>query len=64
MYLSDKIVQAALHAVEFAPKDGQAHYQLAVAYYARCQLDLAQIEGEKALAFNPFNAEVLGNLGG
>jgi TolB-like protein len=62
-HLADRQLEAALHAVDLAPHDAGAQAALAYSYYAKCQPDRLKVEVEKAVAFNPYDADNLGGLG-
>jgi len=62
-HLADRALQAALHAVDLAPRDSSAQTLLALGYHAKCELDRFRIEAEKAVALNPYDAAPLGYLG-
>ena len=62
-HLADRQMEAALHAVDLAPHDAGAQAALAYSYYAKCQPDRLKVEVEKAVAFNPYDADNLGGLG-
>jgi adenylate cyclase len=62
-HLADRQLEAALHSLDLAPHDAGAQAALAYSYYAKCQPDRLRIEAEKAVAFNPYDADNLGGLG-
>jgi adenylate cyclase len=62
-HLADRQLQAAVRAVDLAPHDASAQYELAMGFAAKCQLDRFRIEAEKAVALNPYDAYHLGFLG-
>ena len=62
-HLADRQLQAAVRAVDLAPHDASAQYELAMGFAAKCQLDRFRIEAEKAVALNPYDAYHLGYLG-
>jgi tetratricopeptide (TPR) repeat protein len=63
VHLADRLLQAAVRAVDLAPRDAQAQAALASGFYAKCQPDRFRIEAEKAVALNPYDADNLGTLG-
>jgi adenylate cyclase len=62
-HLADRQLQAALRAMELAPHDSRAQVALAYGYYAKCQSDRFRTEAEKAVALNPYDADILGGMG-
>jgi adenylate cyclase len=62
-HLAGRLLQAAVRAVDLAPHDASAQSALAFGFYAKCQSDRFRIEAEKAVALNPYDAEILGPLG-
>ena len=63
LYLADKQLSAALRAVDLAPGDSSARFALAYALYGKCQVDRARVEAEKAIALNPYDADIIGGFG-
>jgi class 3 adenylate cyclase/TolB-like protein/tetratricopeptide (TPR) repeat protein len=63
LYLNDRILDAALKAVELAPNDAYVRSRLAVAYFANCQRDLLRVEAYRAIQMNPNDMTILGALG-
>ena len=61
-HLADRLLQAAVRAVDLAP-DASAQFALALGFDAKCQSDRFRIEAEKAVALNPYDADILGPLG-
>jgi adenylate cyclase len=62
-YLQDKRLLAALRAADLAPGDSAVRANLAFALYGKCQVDRARVEGEKAIALNPYDPGNFGFLG-
>ena len=58
----ERALQVARKAVELAPDDAMAHWNLAKAHFFRKELAQFTAQTEKALALNPNNAELLANV--
>lgn len=62
-YLADKDLLAGSRAADLAPGDSQARASLAFGLWANCQVDRARVEGEKAVALDPYDPDTFGFLG-
>lgn len=59
----DFALHAAERAVQLAPASSMSHEALATAHYVRGELKEFRIAAEKAIDANPFNADMVANLG-
>jgi tetratricopeptide (TPR) repeat protein len=58
----ERALQVARRAVELAPDEAMAHWNLAKVYFFRKELAQFTAEMEKALTLNPHNAELIANV--
>jgi tetratricopeptide (TPR) repeat protein len=63
LYLNDAILAASQRAAELAPDDSFVRTRLASGYWAKCQIDLLEMEAERAVALNPYDPQTLGTMG-
>jgi adenylate cyclase len=59
-HLGDRVLQAALRARDLAPMGGDTPFVVTLGYWSKCQADRVLVEGEKAVALNPYDPTVLG----
>jgi TolB-like protein/DNA-binding SARP family transcriptional activator/Tfp pilus assembly protein PilF len=59
----DRAIEAGRQAVELDPRSGPAHAALAIAHFFRRERSLFEDEAERALALNPNDPDMTGQLG-
>ena len=59
----DRALRAAKRAVELAPQSARAHFAMMNALYARGDTEAALKEGHLSIALNPYNSDLVAELG-
>jgi Tfp pilus assembly protein PilF len=59
----DRALRAAQKAVELAPQSARAHYAMMTVLFARGDTDAALREGQLAVELNPYNSDIVAELG-
>src|SRR5215204_3926220 len=59
----DRALRAAKRAVELAPQSARAHFAMMNALYARGDPEAALKEGHLSIALNPYNSDLVAELG-
>jgi tetratricopeptide (TPR) repeat protein len=59
----DRALRAAQRSVELAPQSARAHYAMMTALFARGETEAALREGQLAVELNPYNSDIVAELG-